>query len=145
MNVLVLGSTIISSISLTSRVLNKCSPQEGNLFVFDNNRLTLNCPWALTSADKIIANPNCSTIQMLIAIAPIHRKYTITRLIISTYQSITGTGRLAVNQLNNEYNNVDGEMAYQYQIHQISCIKSNSPCYGFRKGCSFYFNCARIR
>ena len=50
--------------------------------------------------------------------APIHRKYTITRLIISTYQSITGTGRLAVNQLNNEYNNVDGEMAYQYQIHQ---------------------------
>jgi aspartate-semialdehyde dehydrogenase len=72
----------------------------------------------LTSADKIIANPNCSTIQMLIAIAPIHRKYTITRLIISTYQSITGTGRLAVNQLNNEYNNVDGEMAYQYQIHQ---------------------------
>ena len=72
----------------------------------------------LTSADKIIANPNCSTIQMLIAIAPIHRKYTITRLIISTYQSITGTGRLAVNQLNNEYNNIDGEMAYKYQIHQ---------------------------
>ena len=72
----------------------------------------------LSSGDKIIANPNCSTIQMLIAIAPIHRKYTITRLIISTYQSITGTGRLAVNQLNNEYNNVDGEMAYQYQIHQ---------------------------
>lgn len=72
----------------------------------------------LCSGDKIIANPNCSTIQMLIAIAPIHRKYTITRLIISTYQSITGTGRLAVNQLNNEYNNVDGEMAYQYQIHQ---------------------------
>ena len=72
----------------------------------------------LCSGDKIIANPNCSTIQMLIAIAPIHRKYTITRLIISTYQSITGTGRLAVNQLNNEYNDVDGEMAYKYQIHQ---------------------------
>ena len=88
----------------------------------------------LSSGDKIIANPNCSTIQMLIAIAPIHRKYTITRLIISTYQSITGTGRLAVNQLNNEYNNVDGEMAYQYQIHQD---------YSFRKILKFlsYFYC----
>jgi len=72
----------------------------------------------LNQNDKIIANPNCSTIQMLVAIAPIHKKYGITRVIISTYQSITGTGRIALNQLNNEYNNIHGEMAYKYQIHQ---------------------------
>ena len=72
----------------------------------------------LNQNDKIIANPNCSTIQMLVAIAPIHKKYGITRVIISTYQSITGTGRIALNQLNNEYTNIDGEMAYKYQIHQ---------------------------
>ena len=72
----------------------------------------------LNQNDKIIANPNCSTIQMLVAIAPIHKKYGITRVIVSTYQSITGTGRTALNQLNNEYNNIDGEMAYKYQIHQ---------------------------
>lgn len=72
----------------------------------------------LNQNDRIIANPNCSTIQMLIAIAPIHKKYGITRVVISTYQSITGTGRIALNQLNNEYNNIDGEMAYKYQIHQ---------------------------
>ena len=72
----------------------------------------------LTNDDKIIANPNCSTIQMLIALAPIHIKYGITRIIVSTYQSITGTGRIAVNQLNNEYNNIEGEMAYKYPIHQ---------------------------
>ena len=72
----------------------------------------------LNYEDKIIANPNCSTIQMLIALAPIHFKYGITRIIVSTYQSITGTGRIAVNQLNNEYNEIEGEMAYKYQIHQ---------------------------
>ena len=72
----------------------------------------------LNQNDKIIANPNCSTIQMLVAIAPIHKKYGITRVIISTYQSITGTGRIALNQLINEYNNIHGEMAYKYQIHQ---------------------------
>ena len=72
----------------------------------------------LSIDDKIIANPNCSTIQMLIALAPIHMKYGITRIIVSTYQSITGTGRIAVNQLNNEYNNIEGEMAYKYPIHQ---------------------------
>ena len=55
---------------------------------------------------------------MLIALAPIHFKYGITRIIVSTYQSITGTGRVAVNQLNNEYNEIEGEMAYKYQIHQ---------------------------
>ena len=72
----------------------------------------------LNETDKIIANPNCSTIQMLIAIGPIHKKYTINRIVLSTYQSITGTGRVALNQLNNEYNNIEGEMAYKYQIHQ---------------------------
>ena len=72
----------------------------------------------LNIEDKIIANPNCSTIQMLIAIAPIHKNYGITRIIISTYQSITGTGRVALNQLNNEYKNIEGEMAYKYKIHQ---------------------------
>ena len=72
----------------------------------------------LNETDKIIANPNCSTIQMLIAIGPIHKKYAINRIVLSTYQSITGTGRVALNQLNNEYNNIKGEMAYKYQIHQ---------------------------
>jgi len=72
----------------------------------------------LCENDKIIANPNCSTIQMLIALAPLHKKYGITRIIVSTYQSVTGTGRIALNQLNNEYNKIKGDMAYNYQIHQ---------------------------
>jgi aspartate-semialdehyde dehydrogenase len=72
----------------------------------------------LTKNDKIIANPNCSTIQMVMAIAPIHKKYIIKRLVISTYQSITGTGVKAVRQLENETNGVSGEMAYPYPIHQ---------------------------
>ena len=59
----------------------------------------------LTAEDKIIANPNCSTIQMLVALAPLHREYGIDRLVISTYQSITGTGVAAVQQLENEYEN----------------------------------------
>ncbi len=72
----------------------------------------------LTSEDKIIANPNCSTIQMLMAIAPLHQKYGIKRLVISTYQSITGTGVKAVQQLENEYLGEKGEMAYPYPIHR---------------------------
>tara|TARA_Y100001980_G_C14554496_1_gene341273 strand:- start:3548 stop:4531 length:984 start_codon:yes stop_codon:yes gene_type:complete len=72
----------------------------------------------LTSNDKIIANPNCSTIQMLMVIAPLHNQFGISRLIISTYQSITGTGIKAVNQLENEYKNTKGEMAYHYPIHK---------------------------
>ncbi|MBL6647600.1 MAG: aspartate-semialdehyde dehydrogenase [Flavobacteriaceae bacterium] len=72
----------------------------------------------ISNEDKIIANPNCSTIQMLMALAPIHKKFGIKRVIVSTYQSITGTGVKAVQQLENEYNNVEGEMAYKYQIHQ---------------------------
>ena len=68
--------------------------------------------------DKIIANPNCSTIQMLMVLYPLHKKYKINRVVVSTYQSITGTGVKAVKQLENESNNIEGEMAYNYQIHQ---------------------------
>ncbi|WP_339835126.1 aspartate-semialdehyde dehydrogenase [uncultured Flavobacterium sp.] len=71
----------------------------------------------LTKEDKIIANPNCSTIQMVLALAPLHDKYKIKRVIVSTYQSITGTGVKAVEQLENEYAGTKGEMAYKYQIH----------------------------
>lgn len=72
----------------------------------------------LTAADKIIANPNCSTIQMVMVLAPLHKKYNIKRVVVSTYQSITGTGVKAVQQLENEYAGVPGEMAYKYQIHR---------------------------
>lgn len=72
----------------------------------------------LTKEDKIIANPNCSTIQMVMALAPLHQKYKIKRVIVSTYQSITGTGVKAVEQLENEYKGIKGEMAYKYQIHR---------------------------
>lgn len=72
----------------------------------------------LTAEDKIIANPNCSTIQMVVALAPLHREYTLKRLVISTYQSITGSGVAAVKQLENEYHNREGEMAYPYPIHR---------------------------
>jgi len=71
---------------------------------------------ALTKEDKIIANPNCSTIQMVVALYPLHKKYTIKRIVVSTYQSVTGTGKKAVDQLMNERNNVKGEMAYAYTI-----------------------------
>ena len=72
----------------------------------------------LTKEDKIIANPNCSTIQMLMALYPIQKKYGITRIVVSTYQSITGTGIKAVNQLESEYKGKSVDMAYNYQIHQ---------------------------
>ncbi|WP_315191943.1 aspartate-semialdehyde dehydrogenase [Capnocytophaga sputigena] len=72
----------------------------------------------LTKDDKIIANPNCSTIQMLVALAPLQHKYGIKRVVVSTYQSITGTGVKAVRQLENEYKGEKGEMAYHYQIHR---------------------------
>lgn len=70
----------------------------------------------LTKEDKIIANPNCSTIQMVVALNPLHKKYTITRIVVSTYQSVTGTGVKAVTQLMNERKGVAGEMAYKYPI-----------------------------
>jgi len=72
----------------------------------------------LKKKDKIIANPNCSTIQMLMALAPLKNAYGINRIVVSTYQSITGTGIKAVEQLENEYVNVKGEMAYPYPIHR---------------------------
>lgn len=71
---------------------------------------------ALSATDKVIANPNCSTIQMVVALNPLHKKYTIKRLVVSTYQSVTGTGVKAVTQLMNERQGVEGEMAYKYQI-----------------------------
>ena len=70
----------------------------------------------LTADDKIIANPNCSTIQMVVALQPLHKKYKIKRIVVSTYQSVTGTGKKAVDQLFNERKGVDGEMAYKYKI-----------------------------
>ncbi len=70
----------------------------------------------LTAADKIIANPNCSTIQMVVVLNPLHKKYKIKRVVVSTYQSVTGTGVKAVEQLNNERAGTKGEMAYKYQI-----------------------------
>jgi aspartate-semialdehyde dehydrogenase len=70
----------------------------------------------LTSADKIIANPNCSTIQMVVALKPLHDLYRIKRIVVSTYQSVTGTGKAAVDQLMNERAGVEGPMAYRYKI-----------------------------
>ena len=75
----------------------------------------------LSGKDKIIANPNCSTIQMVMVMNPLHKKYKIKRVVVSTYQSITGTGVKAVEQLENEKNGVAGEMAYPYPIDQ-NCL-----------------------
>jgi len=75
----------------------------------------------LTAADKIIANPNCSTIQMVMVLNPLHKKYKIKRVIVSTYQSITGTGVKAVEQLKNEQAGIKGEMAYPYPIDK-NCL-----------------------
>ena len=80
----------------------------------------------LTKEDKIIANPNCSTIQMVMALAPLHDKYDIKRIVVSTYQSITGTGVKAVRQLENEYEGQQGEMAYKYQIHRNAIPQCDS-------------------
>jgi aspartate-semialdehyde dehydrogenase len=70
----------------------------------------------LTNEDMIIANPNCSTIQMVVALQPLHVKYKIKRIVVSTYQSVTGTGKKAVDQLFNERKGAEGEMAYKYPI-----------------------------
>ncbi len=70
----------------------------------------------LTREDKIIANPNCSTIQLVVALNDLHKKYKITRIVVSTYQSVTGTGKKAVDQMMNERNGVVGEMAYPHKI-----------------------------
>lgn len=70
----------------------------------------------LTKDDKIIANPNCSTIQLVMALAPLHKKYNMKRVVVSTYQSVSGTGVKAVKQLENEIAGIEGEMAYPYPI-----------------------------
>ncbi len=75
----------------------------------------------LTKDDKIIANPNCSTIQMVVALAPLHRKYKAKRIVVSTYQSVTGTGVKAVRQLENERAGVNGDMAYPHVIDK-NCL-----------------------
>ncbi len=72
----------------------------------------------LTKEDKIIANPNCSTTQMVLALAPLHKKYKVKRIVVSTYQSISGTGVKAIKQLENELAGIEGEMAYPHPIHQ---------------------------
>ncbi|MCA1965193.1 MAG: aspartate-semialdehyde dehydrogenase [Flavobacterium sp.] len=80
----------------------------------------------LTKEDKIIANPNCSTIQMVMALAPLHAKYDIKRIVVSTYQSITGTGVKAVRQLENEYAGIQDEIAYKYPIHRNAIPQCDS-------------------
>ena len=75
----------------------------------------------LGANDKIIANPNCSTIQLLLALAPLHKRYKVKRVVVSTYQSITGTGVKAVQQMENERHGISGEMAYKYPIDK-NCI-----------------------
>ncbi|HEX7846919.1 MAG TPA: aspartate-semialdehyde dehydrogenase, partial [Chitinophagaceae bacterium] len=100
---------------------------EAGITVIDNSsawRMDVNKPLIvpeinadiLTANDKIIANPNCSTIQMVVALNPLHKKYGIKRIVVSTYQSVTGTGVKAVTQLMNERNGVVGETAYRYPI-----------------------------
>ncbi|KYG76282.1 aspartate-semialdehyde dehydrogenase [Roseivirga ehrenbergii] len=71
---------------------------------------------SLTAEDKIIANPNCSTIQMVVALGPLHKKYKIKRIVVSTYQSVTGSGKAAVDQMMNERNGIQGDMAYPHKI-----------------------------
>ena len=95
--------------------------------VIDNSsawRMDPDCPLVvpevnahvLTAAHRIIANPNCSTIQMVVALEPLHRQFRIRRVVVSTYQSVTGTGKKAVDQLMNERSGREGEMAYKYRI-----------------------------
>jgi aspartate-semialdehyde dehydrogenase len=75
----------------------------------------------LKKGDRIIANPNCSTIQMVMALAPLHKAYTIKRVVVSTYQSVTGTGVKAVTQMENERHGIKGEMAYPHPI-DMNCF-----------------------
>ena len=76
---------------------------------------------SLTDEDKIIANPNCSTIQLVLALKPLHEKYSAKRVVVSTYQSISGSGVAAMHQMENERNGVDGDMAYPYPIDK-NCL-----------------------
>jgi len=101
-----IGTTVIDNSSAWRMDLNK------KLIVPEINAKSL------TKSDKIIANPNCSTIQMVMALAPLHKKYKIKRIVVSTYQSISGTGVKAIRQLENELAGIKGEMAYPYPIHK---------------------------
>ena len=86
----------------------------------------------LTNDDYIIANPNCSTMQMLVVLAPLHEKFKIKRLVISTYQSVSGTGKAAIDQLNSERNNLSSEKVYPYSIDQNllpHCDVFEKDCY----------------
>jgi len=105
---------------------------EAGTIVIDNSsfwRMNNNVPLivpeinshVLKKGDRIIANPNCSTIQMVMALAPLHRKYRIRRLVVSTYQSVTGTGVKAVAQMENERKGIKGEMAYAHPI-DMNCF-----------------------
>ncbi len=100
---------------------------EAGIYVIDNSsawRMEAGIPLVvpevnadkLTATDFIIANPNCSTIQMVVVLKPLHDRYKIKRVVVSTYQSVTGTGKKAVDQLFNERANVEGEKVYPYQI-----------------------------
>jgi aspartate-semialdehyde dehydrogenase len=105
---------------------------ENGTIVIDNSscwRMDKNVPLivpeinshVLKKGDRIIANPNCSTIQMVMALAPLHRKYKIKRLVVATYQSVTGTGVKAVTQMENERKGIKGEMAYAHPI-DMNCF-----------------------
>lgn len=78
-------------------------------------------PETITKDTKIIANPNCSTIQMVMALYPLHKEFQIERIVVSTYQSITGTGKRAITQMENERNNISGEKVYPYPIDK-NCL-----------------------
>jgi aspartate-semialdehyde dehydrogenase len=100
------GTTVIDNSSVWRMDPNK------KLIVPEINAQTL------TKEDKIIANPNCSTIQLVMALAPLHKKYKMRRVVVSTYQSVSGTGSKAVKQMENEEKDVAAQMAYPYQIHR---------------------------
>ena len=100
------GTTVIDNSSVWRMDPNK------KLIVPEINAQTL------TKEDKIIANPNCSTIQLVMALAPLHKKYKIKRVVVSTYQSVSGTGANAVKQMEDEEKDVAAQMAYPYQIHR---------------------------
>lgn len=124
----------IAIFSAGSEVSKKYAPlfAEKGTFVIDNSsqwRLFEHVPLVvpeinaetITAETKIIANPNCSTIQMVVAIAPLHKQYIIKRIVVSTYQSVSGTGMKAVQQLMNERNGISGEIVYPHPI-DLNCF-----------------------
>jgi len=124
----------IAIFSAGATVSKKWAPKfaEAGCFVIDNSsawRMDEHVPLvvpeinpeAITKDTKIIANPNCSTIQMVMVLYPLHKQFQIERIIVSTYQSITGTGKNAITQMENERNNIPGEKVYPYPIDK-NCI-----------------------